>query len=61
MRWEDVLKQWKLFTAKVRIKQPGYTQHIDVTQNAKNIVMARKLIQAQYGKDAIVTTLKEIK
>jgi hypothetical protein len=61
MKWLDIVKQWKLFTAKVRIKQPGYNQHIDVTINAKNSIMAKKLIQAQYGKDSIVTTVREIK
>jgi hypothetical protein len=41
--------QYKLWTAPVRIRQPGYTGRIDVTVTASSMQMARQLMKAQYG------------
>lgn len=61
MRFEDLTKGYKFFTAKVKIKQPGYSQLIDTTINAKTKDLARRLLQAQYGSNSIIGTIKEIK
>jgi hypothetical protein len=61
MRFEELTKQFKFFKAKVKIKQPGYSQLIDTTINAKDKVMAQRLLKSQYGKDAVVGTITEIK
>lgn len=61
MRWEELTNQFKFFAAKVRIKQANYSQVIDTTVNAKNQEMARRLIKAQYGKNALVSNVREIK
>ena len=41
--------QYKLWTAPVQIKQPGYTGRIDVTVTAPSMQLARQLMKAQYG------------
>jgi len=52
---------FELFTAKVKVRQPNYSQWIDVQISAKNIQEARKLLLGQYGPDAVVTALRKIK
>lgn len=50
-----------VFTADVKIKQSYYSQIIPVKISARNQQEARKLLQAQYGKDAIITGLRKAK
>jgi hypothetical protein len=54
--------QYKLWTAPVSIKQPGYTGRIDVTVTAPTMQTARALIKAQYGvQDWHIGSTKEVK
>lgn len=61
MRAEEITRQYKFFAAKVKVKQPNYSQIIDTTVTAKTQEMARRLIKAQYGKDALISNVREIK
>ncbi len=61
MRFEELTKQYKFFKAKVKIKQPGYSQLIDTTVTAKDRTMAQRLLKSQYGKNSVVGTVTEIK
>lgn len=50
MRASELLKKrLKLYAARVRLKQPGYTNIIDTTIQARNPEMARRLLKQQYG------------
>lgn len=50
MRASELLKKrLKLYAAKVKLKQPGYTNIIDTTIQARNPEMARRLLKQQYG------------
>jgi hypothetical protein len=52
----------KLWTAPVKIDQPGYVGRIDVTVTAATMQQARALIKAQYGvKDWHVGSTKQVK
>jgi hypothetical protein len=51
----------KLFAARLKIKQPGYTQLIDTTIVAKNMQMAIKLLTAQYGKNTVMGNPRIVK
>jgi len=61
MRFTEISSQFKFFKAKVRVKQPGYSIMIDTTITAKNRDMARRLIRHQYGSNALVGDVREIK
>lgn len=49
------------FSADVKIKHKFYSQVIPVQISARNQQEARKLLQAQYGKDAVITGLRKTK
>jgi hypothetical protein len=54
--------QYKLWTAPVQIRQPGYTGRIDVTVTAPSMQLARQLMKAQYGvKDWQIGSTREVK
>jgi hypothetical protein len=62
MKAKDIYPKYKLWTGKVRIKQPDYMGYIDVTVTAPNMQDARKLMRAQYGiPDWQVGSVKELK
>jgi hypothetical protein len=61
MKWDDVTHPYKLFSARMKIKQPGYYEMIDTTITAKDISMARRLLKAQYGKTASVASIQQIR
>lgn len=62
MRAKDIYPKYKLWTAAVTIKQPGYSGRIDVTVTAPSMQLARQLIRAQYGiKDWQIGSTKEVK
>jgi hypothetical protein len=62
MRAKDIYPKYKLWTAAVTIKQPGYNGRIDVTVTAPSMQLARQLIRAQYGiKDWQIGSTKEVK
>ena len=52
----------KTFAVKIKLKQPGYTNIIDTTVQARNAEMARRIIRAQYNdRNVLVGQPKEIK
>jgi hypothetical protein len=57
---EELLPGFHVYSASVRVKNPSYTTSIDVAIFAKSPAMARLLLQAQYGKDSIVTNVHRI-
>jgi hypothetical protein len=65
MRAQDFIKTvqgLKTYIVKVKLKQPGYTNIIDTTVQARTHEMARKIIRAQYNNSqVIVGQPKEIK
>jgi hypothetical protein len=61
MRAREIIPKFKLFKAKVRIKQPGYSSLVDITVAAKNADMARKLIRQQYGKTSLISNVQELR
>lgn len=61
MRAREIIPKFKIYQAKVRIKQPGYSSLVDITVSAKNPDMARKLLRQQYGHTALVTNVREIR
>ncbi len=70
MRFQEIIEaagtnpgtNYKLWTAPVRISQPGYTGYIDVTVTAPNMQLARQLMRAQYGvQDWHIGSTKEVK
>ena len=52
---------FSLFTANVKVRQAFYSQWIPVQVSARNIQEAKKIIQAQYGNDAVITGLRKLK
>lgn len=61
MKWDDITHPYKLFGARIKIKQQGYYEMIDTTITAKDIGMARRLLKAQYGKTASVASIQQIR
>jgi hypothetical protein len=61
MRFSEIMKGFKIYGARVRVSQPGYTNVTDVTVFAKNPFMAKLIIQQQYGKNSLITVVREIK
>ena len=54
-------KRFDLFTARVKVTHPNYSQWIDVKISAMNMQQARKLLLAQYGPGTMVTALRRSK
>jgi hypothetical protein len=62
MKAREIYPKYKLWSAPVRIKQPGYVGSIEVTVTATNQQQARQLMRAQYGvPDWHVGSVKEVK
>jgi hypothetical protein len=62
VRAQEIYPKYKLWTAPVRIQQPGYVGYIDVTVTANNAQDARRLMRAQYGvEDWHIGSTKELK
>jgi hypothetical protein len=62
MRAKEIYPKYKLWTAPVQIKQPGYVGSIDVTVTAPNMQLARQLMKSQYGvQDWQIGSTKEVK
>lgn len=49
-----------LYRARVKVKQPLYTNSIEVAVYAKNPGEATALLRAQYGTDAVVTAVSKV-
>lgn len=62
MKVADIVKPYKMYIARVFVRQPGYTGNMDVTVTAPNLFMARQLMKRQYGiTDSVIGTIKELK
>ena len=62
MRVQEIVKPYKLYTARVFVKQPGYTGNMDVSVSAQTIFMARQLMKKMYGiTDNVIGSIKEVK
>lgn len=62
MKAKEIIPQYKLWTASVRIQQPNYVGYLDVTVTAKNMQDARRLMRSQYGvPDWHVGSVKEVR
>jgi hypothetical protein len=57
---ESVAPGFHVYMARVRVKNPQYSQSIDVATFAKSPEMARLLLQGQYGRDAVVSGITKI-
>lgn len=57
---ESVAPGFDVYMARVRVKNPDYSQSIDVAVFAKSPQMAKMLLQAQYGKDSVVSGVIKI-
>ena len=57
---ESVAPGFSVYTARVKVKNPAYSQSVDVAVFAKSPEMARLLLQGQYGKDAVVSGITKI-
>lgn len=51
--------KFSIFTARVKVVNPNYTQWIEVQISAKNMQEARRLLIAQYGPKTIVAALRK--
>ena len=57
MRAQDFLShtaRMKTYVVRLRLKQRGYTQHMDTTVMARNPEQARRIIRQQYGDRNII-------
>jgi len=62
MKVSDVTKDYKLYVARVTVKQLGYSGQIDFTVTAQNLNMARLLMKKQYNlKDHEIGSIKEVR
>jgi hypothetical protein len=57
---EAVIPGFHVYQARVKVKNELYTNSMDVAIFAKSPAMARLLLQAQYGKDSIVSNVLRI-
>ncbi len=58
--WEGVAPGFNVYQARVKVNNPLYSSSIDVAVFAKSPAMARALLQAQYGRDSVVTNVTQI-
>jgi hypothetical protein len=50
-----------IFTANVQVRNRFYSQTIPVNISARSTQEARKMLQAQYGSDSIISGLRRLK
>lgn len=60
MKASEISGGFNVYSARVKVKNPGYTMGIDVAVFAKSPLMARLLLKAQYGSDSLVTNVTKI-
>jgi hypothetical protein len=61
MKAKEFIKGFKVFGATVKVKQPNYTQLVNTTVFAQNVNMAKMIFNQQFGKDALISNVREIK
>lgn len=57
---ESIAPGFHVYSARVKVKNPDYSQSIDVAVFAKSPEMARLLLIGQYGKDSVVSGIRKI-
>lgn len=60
MRLLEFAEGFQVYSARVRVKNPFYSNSIDVAVFAKSPSMARALLQAQFGRDSVVADVRKI-
>jgi hypothetical protein len=60
MRLVEFAEGFDVYSAKVRVKHPSYSMSVDVAVFAKSATMARMILQAQYGMDAVISNISRI-
>lgn len=60
MRLVEFAEGFRVYAARVRVKNPLYSNSVDVAVFAKNTAMARAVLQAQFGTDSVVTNVREL-
>jgi hypothetical protein len=60
MKITEVFKGFQVFSARVKVKNPGYTNVTEITVFARDAFMARQLIRAQYGDGSLVSNIQRI-
>jgi hypothetical protein len=60
MRASEIFAGFHVYRAQVKVKHPDYSMSVDTAVFAKSPAMARLLLQAQYGKDALVSNVTRI-
>lgn len=53
-------KNFSIFTARVKVTSPNYSQWIEVKLSAKNTQEAQRLLKAQYGPNTVVGALRKV-
>lgn len=61
MKASEVITGFKFYKVKVKVKAAGFTQIVDTTVTAKSPYMARRLAREQFGAQAILGDVKEIR
>lgn len=61
MKYQELIKGFKLWKVGIKVNMPAYSQVIDTTVIAKNREMARRLVLKQFGNKSIIRTITEIK
>ena len=49
-----------MYAARVNVKNPLYSNSVDVAVFAKNVAMARAILQAQFGAGSVVSNVREL-
>ena len=57
---EGILPGFDVFMANVKVKQPSGSVNTQVAVFAKSAQMARMLLQAQYGDNAVISSISKI-
>lgn len=60
MRLVEFSEGFQVYAARVRVKNPLYSNSVEVAVFAKNVTMARAILQAQFGHDSVVTDVRRI-
>jgi hypothetical protein len=60
MRLFEFAEGFHIYAARVRVKNPLYSNSVEVAVFAKNPSMARALLQAQFGSDSVVADVRKI-
>lgn len=60
MRLFEFAEGFRVYAARVNVKNPLYNNSVDVAVFAKNVAMARAVLQAQFGHDSVVTNVREL-